>query len=349
MSKYRYTETGIVVPGLTGGPTARDLAKSDDAPKVVVLAGGLSHERDVSLRSGRRVAELLRTAGCDVEQHDVDSTLIDFLFAEKPDVIWPLLHGAGGEDGSLRDILQLLGIPYVGTAPRAARLSWDKPIVKERLSESGISTPDWITLPADLFRDLGAMTVVREVINHFGLPVVVKPTRGGSALGVTRVDYPEEFSRAMVNCFAYCDSALIERAINGTELAVTVLDTEDGLVALPPVEIEVDSGPYDYDARYNAGRVKYYTPARIAAPLLQKVCDTAIEVHRVLDLRDISRTDMILQADGTVQVLEVNTAPGMTETSLVPLAISAGGQDLADVYLELVKKVAGRQVTRPAD
>jgi D-alanine-D-alanine ligase len=344
MSKYRYTETGIVVPGLTGAPTARQLAAADGAPRVVVLAGGLSHERDVSLRSGRRVTELLRSVGCDVTQHDVDSSLIDFLAAAQPDVIWPLLHGAGGEDGSLRDILELIGIPYVGTAPRAARLAWDKPIVKERLADSGINTPDWVTLPADLFRDLGAMTVVREIINQFGLPVVVKPTRGGSALGVTRVDYPEEFSRAMVTCFAYCDSALIERAINGTELAVAVIETDDGPVALPPVEIVVDSGPYDYDARYNAGRVEYFTPARLSPELLQKVCDMAIKCHQVLDLRDLSRTDLIVQADGTIQVLEVNVAPGMTETSLVPQAVTAAGFRLADVYRDLVTRVAARSV-----
>lgn len=343
MSKYRYTETGIVVPGLSGRPTARELAAADGAPKVVVLAGGLSHERDVSLRSGRRVTELLRSVGCDVTQHDVDSSLIDFLTEQQPDVIWPLLHGAGGEDGSLRDILQLIGIPYVGTLPRQARLAWDKPIAKERLADAGISTPEWITLPADLFRDLGAMTVVREIINNFGLPVMVKPTRGGSALGVTRVDYPEEFSRAMVNCFAYCDSALIERAVNGTELAVTVIEGPDGLRALPPVEIAVDSGPYDYDARYNAGRVQYFTPARISGDLMQKVCDTALAAHRALELRDLSRIDMILQADGTVQVLEVNVAPGMTETSLVPLAIIAAAHDLAGIYLDIAKRVASRR------
>nr|WP_245993469.1 D-alanine--D-alanine ligase [Xylanimonas allomyrinae] len=310
---------------------------------VLVLAGGLSHERDVSLRSGRRVAEALRAAGADVSLHDVDSQLLRHLDAQRPDVIWPLLHGAGGEDGSLRDVLELFGVPYVGTGPRASRRAWDKPIVKEQLLAAGLSTPDWLTLPQDLFRDLGAQGVLTIVSERFGLPVVVKPTRGGSALGVTRVHRPEDLARAMVDCFAYGNCALIERAIDGVELAVSVVDGPDGPVALPPVEVVVD-GTYDYDARYNAGRVEYFVPARLTSEQAECVARTAVTAHTALELRHLSRTDLILQPDGVAQVLEVNVAPGMTETSLFPQAATAAGHNLAALYRRLAETAARETV-----
>jgi D-alanine-D-alanine ligase len=307
----------------------------------VVLAGGLSHERDVSLRSGRRVAEALRAAGVDVAVHDVDSELLTFLEAARPDVVWPLLHGAGGEDGSLRDVLELIGAAYIGTGPRSSRLAWDKPIAKEQLLAAGLATPEWLTLPQELFRDLGAQAVLETVVERFGLPVVVKPTRGGSALGVTRVTREDALARAMVGCFAYGDSALIERAVDGIELGISVIDGPEGLVALPPVEIVVD-GPYDYDARYNPGRVEYFVPARLTSAQAEHVAGVAIAAHRALDLRHLSRTDLILQDDGTAQVLEVNVAPGMTETSLLPQAAVAAGHDLPALYRRIVESALVR-------
>ncbi len=303
--------------------------------RVAILAGGLSHERDVSLRSGRRVAEALRGAGVDVSIHDVDSALLGDLDARRPDVVWPLLHGAGGEDGSLRDVLELLGYPYVGTGPHASRLAWDKPIAKARFVAAGLVTPDWLTLPQELFRDLGARGVLDIVAQRFHLPVVVKPTRGGSALGVTCVTRPDALARAMVDCFAYGDTALIERHVEGIELAVSVIDGADGPAALPAVEISVE-GAYDFDARYNPGRVEYFTPARLTRSQAQHVSDVAIAAHRALNLRHISRADMILAPDGTVHLLEVNVAPGMTETSLLPQAALAAGHELGSLYQRLV-------------
>ncbi|GAB2464364.1 D-alanine--D-alanine ligase family protein [Xylanimonas ulmi] len=327
----------VVAPGLGDVPSGDP--KPGSGLSVVVLAGGLSHERDVSLRSGRRVAETLRAAGVDVSLHDVDATLLTYLDQQRPDVVWPLLHGAGGEDGSLRDVLELSGVPYVGTGPRASRRAWDKPIAKEQLLAAGLSTPDWLTLPQDLFRDLGAHGVLTTVVERFGLPVVVKPTRGGSALGVTRVNRPDHLARAMVDCFAYGGGALIERAIDGVELAVSVVEGPQGPVALPAVEVVVDGG-YDYDARYNAGRVEYFVPARLSAAQADDVARVAVTAHRALELRHLSRTDLILQADGTAQVLEVNVAPGMTETSLFPQAAAAAGHDLATLYRGIVESAA---------
>ncbi|MBD5784656.1 D-alanine--D-alanine ligase [Cellulosimicrobium terreum] len=304
------------------------------APLVAILAGGLSHERDVSLRSGRRVGESLRAAGLEVVLHDVDADLIPFLSQTVPDVVWPLLHGASGEDGSMRDVLELLGLPYVGTGPRESRTAWSKPVAKATVLASGIATPDYVTLPQSLFRELGAQPVLDAVIRRLGLPLVVKPTHGGSALGVTLVHSADQLPRAMVSCFAYGEVALIEQAVSGIELAVSVIGSGDDLRALPPVEIVTD-GPYDYDARYNPGRTEYFAPARLDAETLVGVQDVAVRAHRALGLRDLSRTDVIVDPDGVVQFLEVNVAPGMTETSLFPQAARAGGYDLSDLYRQI--------------
>jgi D-alanine-D-alanine ligase len=306
------------------------------SPRVVVLAGGLSHERDVSLRSGRRVAEALRSAGLEVAVHDVDADLVPALTETRPDLVWPLLHGAGGEDGSVRDVLELLDVPALGTGPRASRVAWSKPIAKTTATRAGIATPEFVTLPQSLFRELGAGRVLDAVVAKLGLPLVVKPSRGGSALGVTLVRSAEDLPRAMVACFAYGDTALIERAVEGVEVAVSVVELDGTPVALPAVEVVTD-GTYDYDARYNPGRTEYFAPARLSDDLAQRAADVAVAAHRALGLRHLSRTDLIIDGDGRPWFLEVNVAPGMTETSLFPQAAEAGGHHLPDLYRRLVE------------
>ncbi|GAA3816735.1 D-alanine--D-alanine ligase family protein [Cellulomonas soli] len=305
------------------------------SPRVAVLAGGLSHERDVSLRSGRRVAEALRSAGIEVSVHDVDADLVPALTQLRPDLVWPLLHGASGEDGSVRDVIRLLGIPVLGTDPRASRVAWSKPVSKTVVARAGVATPDFVTLPQSLFHELGATQVLGLLDGRLGLPLVVKPSRGGSALGVSLVTTHDELPRAMVDCFSYSDTALVERAVAGTEVAVSVVDTGDGPRALPPVEIVTD-GPYDYDARYNPGRTEYFTPARLSASVAVRVGEVAVIAHEALGLSRISRTDMIVDAAGEVWFLEVNTAPGMTETSLLPQSAEAAGHNLGELYRSLV-------------
>lgn len=306
------------------------------SPQVLVLAGGLSHERDVSLRSGRRVAEALRGAGVDVQVHDVDADLLRTLHEVRPDVVWPLLHGAGGEDGSVRDVLEMVGLPYVGADPRASRCAWSKPVAKTIAGRAGVATPRFVTLPQSLFRELGAPRVLDTVLASLGLPLAVKPAKGGSALGVTVVRDAADLPRAMVNAFAYGDTALVEQGVDGTELAVSVVDTGAGPQALPAVELVTD-GPYDYDARYYPGRTEYFVPARLDPDAATAVAEAAVRVHEVLGLRHLSRTDMILTADGTPHMLDVNTAPGMTETSLLPQAAVAAGHDLGALYRALVE------------
>lgn len=303
--------------------------------KVCVLAGGLSHERDVSLRSGRRVAEALRGLGIEVHVRDIDSTLIPQLAAQPPECVIPMLHGAVGEDGSLRDILESLGIPFVGTRAQAARLSFDKMVAKAQVAAVGMLTPDAVSLPHEMFRDLGARTVLDALVRRIGLPLVVKPTKGGSSLGVTVVHEVAALPAAMVGAFAYGESAMIEAYVPGTEIAVSVIDLGHGPIALPAVEICPDSGTYDFASRYTAGTTEFFAPARLDPEVAAAAGGMAVLAHRCLGLRHFSRTDMIVDRDGKPNFLEVNVAPGCTETSLFPQALAAAGLGLGDTLARL--------------
>lgn len=314
---------------------------ADSDLDVLILAGGLSHERDVSIRSGRRVAESLRSAGISAHVHDVDGDLLAYLQQARPDVVWPILHGSTGEDGSVRDVLDLVGVPYVGTDAAGSRLSWSKPVAKTLLQQAGAHTPRFTTLPQTLFRELGTRGVLDRVLEVLGLPLVVKPASGGSALGVTVVREAAELPQAMVGCFAYGEEALIEQRIDGTEVAISVVDLGDGPRALPSVEIVTD-GAYDFDARYNPGRSEYFVPGRLSEPQERAAADLAVLAHQVLGLRHLSRTDMIIDADGVPWVLDINVAPGMTETSLFPQAAQAAGYAGGELYAALVRQAAGR-------
>ncbi len=312
------------------------------AGTVLVLAGGLSHERDVSLRSGRRVAEALRDAGVDVDERDVDAGLLPALTASPPDCVIPLLHGETGEDGAIREVLELVGVPYVGSRPDACRVAFDKPVAKVVVAGAGLHTPMSVTLPHETFRELGAVAVMDAMVAALGVPLIVKPAKGGSALGCTVVRSPEELPGAMVNAFAYGDTALVERFVAGAEVAVTVVDTGDGPHALPVVSIEPDGGVYDYTARYTAGSTEFVVPAKLPDEVAAECARVAVTAHEVLGLRDLSRSDLIVDADGTVWFLEVNVAPGLTETSTVPLSVQAAGLDLGGLVADLVRAAIAR-------
>lgn len=309
---------------------------------VMILAGGLSHERDVSVRSGRRVKDALESVGAKVTLHDVDTGLIPALRAlPEGGVVWPLLHGASGEDGSLQALLELIGVPFVGTGSHAARVAWVKPVAKAVFEREGVATPDFATFPQSIFREVGAEHILSALADHFDFPVVVKPARGGSALGVSKVTERGQLPQAMVQCFAYGDMALVEKAIEGTEVAVSVVGTGDDARVLPAVEIVAD-GPYDFDARYNPGRVEYFAPARLSEAQAAAVSEAALTVHRTMNLADLSRIDMIVDADGVAQVIDINIAPGMTETSLLPQAVEAAGLELGVLYREICEQALAR-------
>ncbi|MFP5283755.1 MAG: D-alanine--D-alanine ligase [Actinomycetes bacterium] len=312
------------------------------AETVVVLAGGLSHERDVSLRSGRRVSQALRSRGLEVVEADVDSALVGRL-AELPHaVVFPLLHGEAGEDGSLREVLALLGVPFVGSGGAASRVAFDKSIATTVVAEAGIATPAQVALPHEIFRELGAAALVAALGDQLGFPMMVKPSRGGSALGCSKVTSPAELPSAMVGAYAYGPVAVVERFVTGSEVTVGVVDRGTGPVALPAVEIRPDSGVYDYTARYTAGETRFLCPAEVPEEVAARCAAVALRVHEELGLADLSRTDLIVDEAGRPVFLEVNVAPGMTETSAVPLAVEAAGWGLGEMCADLVRAATAR-------
>lgn len=319
---------------------SRDLA-------VLVLAGGLSYEREVSLSSGRRVLDALHSVGIEAELRDADVTLLPALQVDPPDAVVIALHGANGEDGSLRGVLDLCGVPYVGCDARAARLAWDKPSAKAVLREAGISTPPWVALPHERFSELGAVAVLDRIVDRLGLPLMVKPAQGGSGLGATVVRDVTSLPAAMVGCFAYHSTALVERYVPGMDVAVSVVDLGNGPQALPAVEIVPRNGIYDYAARYTAGLTTWHTPARLAPQVADSVAEAALAAHLALGLRDLSRVDLIVDSAGQPHVLEVNISPGMTATSLLPLAVQAAGLDFGRVMGAMVSRAAKRSTSAP--
>jgi D-alanine-D-alanine ligase len=312
------------------------------ALRVTVLSGGLTFERDVSLRSGRRVVDALRTAGVEAECRDADAGLLAHLEDHPPDAVVVALHGGPGEDGAIRAVLDMAGVPYVGATPEACRISWDKPLAKQVVRAAGVAAPDGVVLPHTTFRELGAAAVLDRIVGHLDLPLMVKPAQGGSALGATAVHRADELSAAMVHCFSYGDTALVESFVAGVELAVSVVDVDGTPRALPAVEIAPKEGVFDYAARYTAGATEYYTPARLDPDVLARVGETALTVHRALGLRDLSRTDLIVDAAGLPWFLEVNSSPGLTETSLLPMSVAAEGLDLGRLWLDLVERAIAR-------
>lgn len=315
-----------------------------DLGHVIVLAGGLSHERDVSLRSGRRITEALREVGVDVEQRDADADLVAVLRSQRPAVVFPLLHGAQGEDGAIQEVLSLLGIPYVGSSPASCRMAFDKPSAKTVAERAGIATPTSVVLPQSTFRELGAQVLLSSIVDRLGLPLVVKPSRGGSALGTTVVRSIDDLPAAVVECFAYGQPALLEQWIDGVEVAVSVVDTGEGPRALPAVEIVPESGVYDYHARYTAGETAFFVPARLGDAVARATESTAVSAHSALGLRDLSRTDIIVDDTGRPWLIDVNVAPGMTETSLLPQSAAAAGLDLGILARDLLAVAADRRV-----
>ena len=302
-----------------------------DLGRVAVVAGGLSHERAVSLQSGRRAVYELRAVGVDAHQYDVDATLLDRLSGDGVQVAYLATHGPGGEDGVLQSVLEILGVPYAGSSSRACRLAWDKANARVALEQAGIAVPDWLALPSEAFRELGSARLLAAIRERLGLPLVVKPSTGGSALGITGVDEAEQLPEALVRSFGYGDVSLMERYIDGLDVAVGIVERDGRPVPLPPVSLDFSGGSrFDFSARYSADRMVVSAPAKLPADLVERLQSTAIAAHTTLGLRHLSRADFVVDADGDARLLEVAISPGLTETSLFPLAVEAAGQTLGE-------------------
>ena len=288
-------------------------------PRVAVLAGGLSFEREVSLRSGQRVAQLLQERGYEVSSLDVDQEMPRHL--SSADVAFMALHGGNGEDGVIQSLLEFLKVPYTGSAVYASALAWQKPIAKGVFEHAGLHTPEFLLLSEAALRELGARRALQQVHQVLGLPVVVKPATGGSALGVRRIDTPAELPGALLHAMAYSATVMVERYIEGIELAMPILDG----TPLPAVEIEPLGRTYDYVARYTHGATRFHLPARLDEEVLARCRDAALRAWEAIGARQIGRVDLIVDSDGMPWVLEFATCPGLTETSVWPLAVDAAG------------------------
>ena len=302
------------------------------SPHVAVLTGGMSLEREVSLRSGTRIATALTEGGLAVERIDVDRDLVERLGAGGYDLAVLALHGAAGEDGTVQSVLDLLGLPFSGSDALASALAWNKPIAQGVYAAAGVRVPDRIVLSQLAFRELGASAVVDRVAETLGLPLVVKPSTGGSSLGLSVVTTAAELPAAIVAALSYAEAALIERFVPGTEVAVTVLDGR----ALPAVEIVPKGDRYDFAARYTAGRTDFHVPARLDEAAAAACEAAALAAGAAAGARHLYRADLIVDADGTPWLLEIDTCPGMTETSLAPMAAEAAGVAFPDLCRTLV-------------
>lgn len=301
---------------------------------IAVLCGGISLEREVSLRSGGRVADALGDRGYQVSRVDVDAELVHTLEEGGFDACYLALHGSAGEDGTVQSLLELLELPYTGPDVLASSIAWNKPIAQGLYARSGLAVPDRVSLSQQAFREMGASAAVDRIAEALGSPVVVKPATGGSSLGLTIVPDPGQLSQAIVGAFSYADTVLLERFIEGTEVAVAVLDGQ----ALPPVEIQPKDGAYDFAARYTAGATEFHAPARLD-PAVREACEaTAVAAYDAIGARHLSRADLIVDAEGTPWLLEIDTCPGMTGTSLVPMAAAAAGigfEELCERVIQL--------------
>lgn len=304
--------------------------------RVAVLAGGRSPEREVSLRSGHRVASALQARGYDATLLDpAEGPFVENLSGARVSACYVALHGKEGEDGTVQRLLELLGIPYTGTSPLACQLSFDKVLAKETLDAAGVATPPWAAIQEDALRDLAAGPVLSRAVERIGLPLVVKPSRSGSAMGLSFVEHERDLPHAVMNALSFADAAVIERKIDGPEVAAGMVgDTEP----LPLVEIVPKSGVFDYAARYTPGATEYYAPARIPPEVAAACHRAAAGAFQALGLRDVSRADVMIDTGGRPWVVDVNVSPGMTDTSLLPMAAQAAGigfDELCDRVLRL--------------
>jgi D-alanine-D-alanine ligase len=310
--------------------------------RVAVLKGGSSLERSVSLRSGAQVEDALQGLGHEVSGIDVGADLVERLIELGPDAVFIALHGAQGEDGTVQSLMEALGLPYTGSPPAACARGTDKVLAKQLMREAGIPTPEFSSLRQSAVRDLGAGAAVPTIERLLGFPLVVKPARGGSALGVKFASSSSELPEAMVGAFSYDGTVLIERHVRGRDLAVSVLGAGGGRErarALPIVEaVPREEGFYDYESRYGIGMTTFVCPAELPSEITHRAHELAVEVYELLGCHGFARIDLMVDHEtAELWVLEANVVPGMTETSLLPQAADAAGisfDELVGLMLE---------------
>jgi D-alanine-D-alanine ligase len=306
--------------------------------RVAVLKGGPSLEREVSLRSAARVEDALERLGTDFVSIDVSRMLVDDLRASGADVAFVALHGRGGEDGTVQELLEIVGMPYTGSGVLACMRCMDKVLTKHMLIEEGLPTPDFFAFSEIAFKELGAGDALPAIEERLGFPLVVKPAAQGSALGIRFAGSAGDVPEALIAAFSYDDRVLLERHVEGRELAVSLLEEEGQVRALPVVEAKPKQEYFfDFEARYEIGKTEYVCPAELDDGMAERAQELAGAVYRLLGCYGFARVDMILAEDGDLQVLEAQAIPGLTDTSLLPQAAEAAGisfEQLVDRMLD---------------
>lgn len=295
--------------------------------KVGVLLGGMSSEREVSLRSGKAIAEGLRKKGYEVAEIDVDSSLPEKLKQEGVQVAFIALHGKYGEDGAIQGLLEILKIPYTGSGILASSVAMDKILTKRILQERGFLTPAFAFFDAQEGR-------AEDFAAAFALtyPVIVKPSREGSTIGIVRVQNAAELLPALKEAARYDSRVLVEEFITGKEVTAGVIQGE----ALPLIEVAPKSGFYDFQSKYTKGATEYILPARISEALAREIQESTVEIYRELACEGCARADFIIDDQERFFFLEINTIPGMTETSLIPKAAAQAGLSFENLVEKLL-------------
>jgi D-alanine-D-alanine ligase len=312
--------------------------------RVAVLKGGRSLESQVSLRSGARVTDALERLGHEVVGLDLGADLIPRLREEAPDAAFVALHGRGGEDGTVQELLEILGIPYTGSGVLACSRAIDKAMTKHLLLAAGIPTPDFFAFTQTAFRELGAADILPAIEERLDFPIVVKPSRQGSALGIKFARRAEDVPGALMSAFSYDERVVLERYVSGRDLAVSVLDGPDGPQALPVVEA-VPQGEdfYDFAARYDIGRTTFVCPADLPDDVTARAHELALATYELLGCYAFARIDLMLGDDGELSVLEANAIPGLTDTSLLPQAADAAGIGFDDLVARILASAFDRE------
>jgi D-alanine-D-alanine ligase len=264
-----------------------------------------------------------------------EGPFVETLSAASVSACYVALHGKEGEDGTVQRLLELLDIPYTGTRPGACEIAFDKVLAKEALDEAAVSTPPWAVVQVAALRDLAAGPILNRIIDRLGLPLVVKPSKAGSAMGLSFVEHASDLPHAVMNAMSFSDAAIVERRIDGVEIAAGIVA---GLGTLPLVEVVPKGGVFDYAARYTAGSTEYFAPARLSPEVAEAAHAQVTRTFEALHLRDVGRMDLLVDRGGRPWVFDVNVSPGMTDTSLLPMAAQAAGvsfEDLCDRILAL--------------
>jgi len=299
--------------------------------KIAVLLGGPSSEREISIKSGTAVHEALLSLGLDVVCIDVSDNPVEQIAREKCEIAFIALHGRFGEDGTIQAMLDEENIAYTGSGPEASRLAMDKLASRRIFQNAGLPVPEYVTVNKDVYR--------KDISVNFSLPLVVKPNREGSSIGMSVVEDIKNLPKAINEAFSYDDDIIIEKFIDGEDITVGILDDKP----LPVVHIKPEQGVYDFTAKYTEGMSEYAVPAALEKDVINAAQNLGLTAHSLLGCRCFSRVDMRLGKDNKIRILEVNTIPGLTSTSLLPKAAKAVGIDFAHMCLKIIESAKNRK------